>query len=93
MHIECFVRDEYQHAKPSGPGHGLLPDWDIAVAPWEEIVVDLIGPWPASTPHGIVAFFALTCIDTTTNLVKIEQILEKSSNHIATHFAHTWLSC
>ncbi len=49
------------------------------VAPWEEVAVNLIGPWPASTPHGILELFALNCIDTTTNLVEITQIFEKSS--------------
>ncbi len=92
MHIECFACDICQCAKPSGPGHGLLPDCNIADAPWEEVAVDLIGPWPASTPHGPVEFFALTCIDTTTNLVKVAQIFKKLSNHVATCFEHTWLS-
>ncbi len=83
MHIEHFACDIRQQAKPSGPGHGILPDWDIAGAPWEEVAVDVIGPWQ---------FFALTCIDTTTNLVKIARIFEKSSDHVATCFEHTWLS-
>ncbi len=30
MHIERFTCDKCQQAEPSGPGHGLLPDWDIA---------------------------------------------------------------
>ncbi len=90
MHIERFAFDKCKQAKPSGPGHSLLPDWDIAGAPWEEVAVDLIGPWPASTPHGIVEFFTLTCIDTTTNLAKITQIIDKTSNHVATQFEHTW---
>ncbi len=92
MHIERFACDTYQQAKPSGPSHGLLPDCNIAGAPWEEVALDLIGPWPSSTPHGPVEFFALTCIDTTTNLVTVAQIFKKSSNHVATHFEHTWLS-
>ncbi len=97
IHIsECTLNvllvTKCQQAKPSGPGHGLLPGQDIAGAPWEEIAVDLIGPWSASTPHGTVGFFALTCIDTITNLVKIAQIFEKSSYHVATRFEHTWLS-
>ncbi len=29
---------------------------------WEEVTDDLIGPGPASTSHGDVEFFALTCI-------------------------------
>ncbi len=71
MHNECFTCDKYQCTKPSGPGHSLLPDQDITGVPWEEVAVDLIGPWPASTSHGMVEFFVLTCIDTTTNLVEI----------------------
>ncbi len=89
MHIEHFARDKCQQAKPYSPGHGSLPNRDIAGAPWEEVAVDLIGPWPASTPYGTVEFFALMCIDTTTNLVKIAQIFEKSSNRVATCFEHT----
>ena len=92
MHIECFDCDKCQHAKPSGPGHGLLPDQDIAGAPWEEVAFNLIDPWPASIPHGPVEFFALNCIGTTTNLVKIARICDKTSNHVATNFEHTWLS-
>ncbi len=92
MHIEHFACDVCPWTKPSGPGHGLLPNCDIAGAPWEEVAVDLIVPWPVSIPHGTVEFFALTCIDTTPNLVKVARIFEKSSNHIATHFEHTWLS-
>ncbi len=34
------------------PDHSLLPDQDIAGAPLEEVAVDLIGPWLASTAHG-----------------------------------------
>ncbi len=92
MNIECFVCDKFQLPKASGHFHCLLPDRDIAGAPWKEVAVDLIGQWPASTPHASVEFFALTCIDTPINLVKIAQIFMKSSDHVATHFEHTWLS-
>ncbi len=92
MHIECFTCNKCQCAKPSGPGHGLLPNCDMAGAPWEEVAVDLIEPWPGSTLHSTVESFALMCIDRTTNLVKIACIFEKSSNHVATCFKHTWLS-
>ncbi len=70
MHIKQFSFNECQQAKPSGPGHGLLPDQDIAGALWEKVAVDLISPWLASTPQTDVEFFDLTCIDTTTNPVK-----------------------
>ncbi len=76
MHFEQFAFGKCQHAKPSGPSHALLLDWDLAHAPLEEVSVDLIGPWPTTMPHGVVKFFALTCLDTTTNLVEIAQIFE-----------------
>ncbi len=31
--------------KASGPSCGLVPDWDIAKGPWEEIVVVLIAAY------------------------------------------------
>ncbi len=76
MHIERFACNICQCAKPSGPGHGLLPNQDIAGALWEEIAVDLIGPWLVPTPHGIMEFFVLMCIDTATACM-----FEKSGNH------------
>ncbi len=76
--IKQFACNKCQCSKPSCPSHGLLPDWDIAVDPWEEVAVDLIGSWPASTPQGTVEFFALTCIDNATNLVEIARIFKKS---------------
>ncbi len=63
--------DKCQYAKPSGPGHDLLLNYGNAGAPWDEVAVDLIGPWPVSTSHDVVEFFALTSIDTTTNHVDI----------------------
>ncbi len=56
MYIEQFKCNEYQHAKTSGPSHGLLPDQDIADDPQEEVAVAIIAPWPATTPQGIVEF-------------------------------------
>ncbi len=81
-----------QQAKPNGPSHSLLPSRDISGAPWEEVAVDLIGPWHASSPYDDVEFFDLTYIDTTTNLIKLTRIIEKSDNNIATYLEHIWLS-
>ncbi len=81
-HIELFLCDKCQWTKPTRPGHGFIPDQDITSVPWEEVAVDLIGPWSVSTLHGDMKLFLLTYIDTTTNLVKLTMIFEKSSNHI-----------
>ena len=62
------------------------------MAPWYEVAVDLIGPWQAKTEHFEGEFFALTCIDTTTNLSELVRITTKSSDNIARKFEQTWLA-
>ncbi len=42
--------------------------------------------------HKVLWNSSLSCIDITTNLVKIARIFDKTSNHVATCFEHTWLS-
>ncbi len=89
MHIECMWQMSMCQALWPQP-------WST---PWLEFFwcslggsyIDLINPWLASTPHVIVELFALTCIYTTTNIVKIAWIFNKSSNHVATCFEHNWL--
>ncbi len=72
--------------------HNQFPDHDTVGNPWDEVAVDLICPWAASTPHGIVEFFALTCIDTTTNLVKITLIFKIWQPYCYLFWAHLALS-
>ncbi len=54
----------------------LTSNQNIACAWWAEVTVDFIGPWPASIPHNDIQFFALTCINTTTNLVELAKIVK-----------------
>ncbi len=60
MHIEHFACDRCQLAKPSGPGHSLLLNCDISGTPWEEVAVDLVGPWPVSL-HMVLWNSLLSC--------------------------------
>ena len=58
-----------------GPHYGLLPEQDIGIVPWAEVIVDLILLWTVKfrgTTTGEV--FALTIIDTASNLVELVQI-------------------
>ena len=64
----------------------------MAIAPFSEVAVDLIGPWSIKIHGRIITFFALTCIDTTTNLVELTRIENKFSSHIAEKFTQCWLS-
>ena len=85
--------DSCQRNKNPGPGQGFLPPRQDVGLPWEEVAVDLIGPWRINVPDGTVEFFALTIIDTTTTLSKIVWIENKSSQHVAMQFENVCIAC
>ena len=78
--------------KLQGPGYGELSAREVTIAPWEEIHIDLIGPWAVPVNGTEIEFNALTCIDPVTNLVEIARIDRKTSAHIAQKFENCWLS-
>ena len=80
-----------RHKRP-GRGFGLLPEREVKVAPFEEIAVDLIGPWKTKVAGKVVTFNSLTIIDTVTNLVELVRIDNKSMAHIRQKFEQAWLS-
>lgn len=79
-----------QH-KLQGPGYGELSARQVTMVPWEEVHIDLIGPWTIPIKGMEVEFNALTCIDPVTNLVEIVRIDRKTSQHIAQKFENCWL--
>ena len=44
-YIDRFACEICQKHKLSGRQFGLLPERDVRTHPWQEIAVDLIGPW------------------------------------------------
>ena len=86
---DCQVCRKY---KLQGPGYGELSSRQVTVAPWEEVHIDLIGPWRVPMHGREVEFNALTCIDPVTNLVEIVRIDRKTAQHIAQKFENSWLS-
>ncbi len=85
---------EYCHrVKIPCKGMGLLPECDLTNTPWYEVAVDLIGLWTAKTDHFNGDLYALTCIDTTTNLVELAHINTKLNDAIARKFENTSLAC
>jgi hypothetical protein len=79
--------------KNPGPGQGHLPPRQDVALPWEEVAVDLMGPWKVTVPDtGTIEFFALMMIDTTTTLAKIVRIENKTSQHVAMQFENAWLA-
>jgi len=90
--IDNYHCEYCQRHKLSGKGYGLLPEREMRIAPWEEVAVDLIGPWNIKVNGKVVEFNALTIIDTATNLVELVRIDNKSSEHIRDKFMQTWLA-
>ena len=60
--------------------------------PFEEIAVNLIGPWDIKVNGRIVTFKALTIIDTVTNLVELICIDRKYKEHVRAKFVQAWLA-
>jgi hypothetical protein len=44
-HIDRLKCKECKKYKLAGPGYGLLPEQEVRIAPWEEVTINLIGPW------------------------------------------------
>lgn len=81
--------------KNQGRGYGHLPPRNATATPWDEVAVNLIGPWQIDNPNDPAKpfeFKALTCIDPVTNLVEIVRIQNKTSRHVSQMFENTWLS-
>lgn len=87
-----FQCGDCQKNKLLGAGYGLLPPRHAPLIPWNEVAVDLIGPWKIKIEQQEVEFNALTCIDPVTNLVEIIRIENRTAAHIAQQFENCWLS-
>ena len=63
----------------------------MCIAPWEEVAINLIGPWEVKVNGRKVTFNALTCLDTASNLVKLIRVDNKTAEHIRDKFMQYWL--
>jgi transposase InsO family protein len=92
--ISTFVSscEACQRNKQPGRGYGHLPPKNDIAQPWEEVAVDLIGPWTLRVPTGDLVVHAITMIDITTTLTETVRIENKTSSHCALQFENHWLS-
>lgn len=90
--IDRYACDACQRYKLSGPGYGLLPERNIRETPWDDVAVDMIGPWNVPIGDRTVQFKALTIIDPVTNLTELVRVSNKTSAHVASKFEQTWLA-
>ena len=87
-----FFCEDCQKNKLSGAGYGMLPPKHAPFAPWNEVAIDLIGPWEIRFGRQSLEVNTLTCIDPVTNLVEIVRVQNKTAAHAAQQFENCWLS-
>ncbi len=75
--VEEFINtyDSCQQKKSQGPGYGHIPPRNDVEIPWEEVAVDLIGPWAIHIQRlGDLKLSALAAIDTATGLTELTRV-------------------
>lgn len=93
--IESYIStcDSCQRNKSPGPGYAEMPPRNATEVPFEQVAVDLIGPWKIEVPgYGLIQFKALTIIDQATTLSELVRIDNKTSAHITMQFENQWLA-
>ena len=78
--------------KHPGPGHGELPAKTVTALPWDEVAVNLIGPWTFAVGPNACKFHALTCIDPLTVFCEVIRINGAKSLHVTAKFDMEWLT-
>jgi hypothetical protein len=71
-----------------------LPAQEATSVPWEQVHVDLIGPWNIKVKghKKPVQFIALTCINPVLNLLEVGTVKDKTSKQVTKTFECLWLS-
>jgi hypothetical protein len=90
-HIEKLNCKDCQKHKVEGRGYGLLPKQEVQISPWEEVAINMIGPWKVKVNSQQVKFNALICIDLVLNRVKLIGVDNKTAKHIRDKFTQSWL--
>ena len=88
-----FACDTCQRVKSGTRGVGHFPPREVNLAPWQQVDIDLIGPWRVETrTKGTLEFYALTCIDRTTGFPDAVRIDRKTALEVSNKFNECWLS-
>jgi hypothetical protein len=90
-HIDKLKCKYCQKHKLAGRGYGLLTKREVRIAPWEEVAINLIGPWKVKVNGQQVELNALTCIDMALNLDELIRVDNKTPKHIRDKFTQSWL--
>ena len=90
--VRSFKCELCQKHKLPGKGYGLLPERELKEQPFDEVAVDLIGPWEVKMGNTKLEFKALTIIDPVTNLTELVRVKDKTAKEVSKKFAQTWLT-
>ena len=90
--VDTYNCKTCQKYKQQGRSHGHLPEREALLLPFEEVHIDLIGPWKVTVSGREIEVLALTCIEPVTNLVELIRINNKTAEHVAQQFENCWLS-
>ena len=73
--------------------YGHVPVKNVLhLQPWDEVCVDIIGPWKVNVDNREYKFRALTCIDSVICLPEIVPVHNATSKTVAEAFEDNWLS-
>ena len=88
--ISCC--DACQRNKLALRGYSELPPHNAINMAWQDVAIDLIGPWTFTVNSATYTFCALTMIGTVTNYCELIRIDNKSAAHVGQKFKNKWLS-
>jgi transposase InsO family protein len=80
-----------QKHKLSGKGYGHLAPREALFQPWYEVATDTIGPWTVKVDGVEFPFYALTMIDTVTNLTELVRMPSTQSQYAVFAMEMGWL--
>ena len=69
-----------------GIGYGHLPPRETNIVHWNEVCIDLIGPWTIVINSQVLEFKALTSIDPVTSIaerIESNRIKNRTSKHVS----------
>jgi hypothetical protein len=69
-----------------------MPPGEANILLWEEVALDLIGPWMVKSAVESYELYALTCINTVTNFPDAICLCDKTASHVGMQFKNLWLS-
>ena len=77
----CDLCNRMKHSRLN---YGELPIQEIShVLPWQQVHVDMIGPWKIKVNKMKLDVKALTCIEPVLNLLEIYRCSDKKGNTVA----------